>query len=75
VSADWALLVIRSGRLGHTLPTMWRMYRLRRVLREYELLEVGLAMLDGSYWTDPYWADTHSPEPYRDGPSVICGGD
>jgi len=54
---------------------MWRMYLLRRVLREFELLEVGLAMLDGSYWTDPYWADTTSPEPYCDGPSVICGGD
>ncbi len=32
-------------------------------------------MLDGSYWTNPYWADTHSPEAYCDGPSVICGGD
>ena len=54
--------VIGTGRLGHTLPTMWRMYILRRVLREYELLEVGLALLDGSFWTNPYWSEPQQAE-------------
>jgi hypothetical protein len=51
---------------------MWRMYVLARHLRWFGLLEIGLAMLDGSYWQETIYDDRNFVD--RGDPSVDFGG-
>ncbi len=53
---------------------MWRLYVLADFLCDYGLLEVGLAMLDGSYWKEAIYHDNF-PDAGSSPNAAFGGGD
>ncbi len=49
---------------------MWRMHVLADFLYWWGLLEVGLAMIDGSYYRESTYDERNFPEPRFGGDSV-----
>lgn len=45
------------------MVAMWRLHVLADFLYRYGLLEIGLAMIDGSYYREPAYDDQSFPEP------------
>ena len=49
---------------------MWRLHVLASFVYWYGLLEIGLAMIDGSYYQEPAYDDQNFPEPAYGGDDV-----
>lgn len=43
------------------VPLMWRLHVLARFLREWGLLQVGLTMIDGSWYREEYAPEYPDP--------------